>query len=142
MAFSTFERSISPLSLLAVLLDRQAVALDAALQLLDGEPRVLRDAHDGGVHLALGGLELELLDDAGDQLGLDQPLEGLGVHVADVCLGGAARPHALLDWPRELLDLRDQHDLAAHLGGDAVEQLLGGANGQRQQAGDNEGDEG
>jgi hypothetical protein len=100
------------------------VRRDAALELLEAQARLLGDAADRGVHLGVAGLEVESVDHALDQPGLDQPLEDVGLELQDLGFRQPRLAHLPLDARAQRRDLRDQHDVAPHLGRDPVDQHL------------------
>ena len=126
------------LDLLAVFLVGDVVRGDARLELLDREAVLLRDPFDRLVDVRVARDQLGLLHHAREQVALDQLLERAGAHLRDLGLGRAGGLHLVRHRLRRAHHLGDQHDLAADLGGDAVDELLGGARGAR---GDERGDQ-
>ena len=66
-------------------------------QLLQGESVFLRDAHDRGVDLALGGAHFGAFDHPVEDLRLDQSLETLGAHQGDLGFREPRLPHPRLE---------------------------------------------
>jgi hypothetical protein len=123
------------LDLGAVLLERHAVEDHVGPQLLEGEPVLLGDAGDGLVDLFIRDVELGLAHQFLDEPRFDQLLQGGGAHPRDLGLRRTGLPHRRLLRPGHAHHLGDEHDAVAHLGGDAVHELLlgpGRRTGQRE----------
>jgi hypothetical protein len=115
------------LDLLAVLVDGEAVALDALVELVRRQSVVLGDRGDRRVDLLALGAELESFDDRGQQLALDQAVEGIAADLLHLALRGPSLAHALLDGARDLHHLGDEHDVVADLRRDPLDEGLGGS---------------
>ena len=77
------------------------------------------------VDVRVARVQLRLLHHARQQAALDQLLERVGAHLRDLGLGRAGGLHPGFHRPRRVHHLGDQHDVAADLRGDAVDELLG-----------------
>ncbi len=111
-------------NLLAVFLVGEALGFDAPPQLVHADVVLARDTRDGGVDLGLAGGELGALDDLSDQSPLDQSIEGFLVNLSQVFRGSPLVGHLRRNRRGRAVDLGEEDDVTADLGGHPFDPVL------------------